>query len=110
MDQVQHHLQCNIFNLSLEVAQIRQGKMPTRGFTREFERHACNAEMGAEASKVHLMVALNEDTLWNLDAYIPLQGSEEMACLETMPDRLHRITYVQMLSYLKQRNLMDLAK
>ena len=66
--------------------------------------------MGAKASKVHLLVALNEDTLYNLDAYITLQGGEEMACLETMPNRQHCITYVQVLSYLKQSNLMDLAK
>ena len=33
-----------------------------------------------------------------------------MARLETMPDRLRRITYAQMLSYLKQSNLTDLAK
>ena len=104
------HLQCNIFNLSLGVAQMRQGKMPTRDFTHEFEQQAHDAEMGAEASKVHLVAALNEDTLWNLDAYVTLQGGEEMVHLETMPDRLQRITYVQMLSYLKQSNLTDLAK
>ena len=72
---------------------MRQGKTPTRDFTREFERRARDAEMGAEASKVHLVAALNEDTLRNLDAYVTLQGGEEMARLETMPDRLHRITY-----------------
>ena len=104
------HLQCNVFNLSLGVAQMHQGKTPTRDFTRKFECCACNVEMGAEASKVHLMTAMNEDTLQNLDAYITLQGGKEMAHLETMPDRLHRITYAQMLSYLKQSKLMDLAK
>ena len=103
-------MQCNVFNLSLGVAQIRQGKTPTRDFTLEFERRAHNVEMGAEASKVHLVVALNEDTLRNLDAYVTLQGREEMARLETMPHRLRRITYAQMLSYLKQSNLTDLAK
>ena len=66
--------------------------------------------MGAEASKVHLVAALNEDTLRNLDAYITLQGGEKMARMETMLDRLHCITYAQMLSYLKQSNLTDLAK
>ena len=66
--------------------------------------------MGAEASKVHLVVALNKYTLQNLEAYVTLQGGEEMARLETMPDRLCRITYAQMLSYLKQSNLTDLAK
>ena len=89
---------------------MRQGKTPTRDFAREFERQVRDAEMGAEASKVHLIAALNEDTLRNLDAYVTLQGGEEMARLKTMPNRLRRITYAQMLSYLKQSNLMDLAK
>ena len=104
------HLQCNVFNLSLGVAQMCQGKTPTHDFTREFQRCACDMDMGAEASKVHLVAALNEDILWNLDIYVTLQGREEMACLETMPDRLCRITCTQMLSYLKQSNLMNLAK
>ena len=64
MEQVRDHLQCNVFNLSLGVAQMRQGKTPTHDFTREFEQQARNVEMGAEASKVHLIAALNEDTLW----------------------------------------------
>ena len=89
---------------------MRQGKTPTHDFAREFERRARDVEIGAEASKVHLVAALNEDTLRNLEAYITLQGGEEMAWLETMPDRLCRIMYAQMLSYLKQSNLMDLAK
>ena len=92
VEQVWDHLQCNIFNLSLGMAQMHQGKMPTHDFAHEFERHACNAEMGVEASKVHLVAALNKDTLWNLDTYITLQGGKEMACLETMPNRLHCIT------------------
>ena len=110
VEQVRDHLQCNVFNLSLGVAQMCQGKTPTRDFAREFERCAHYAEMGVEASKVHLVAALKEDTLQNLDAYITLQGGEEMVCLETMPDRLRHITYAKMLSYLKQSNLMDLAK
>ena len=59
---------------------------------------------------MHLVVALNKDTLCNLDTYIMLQGREKIARLETMPDSLWHITYVHMLSYLKQRNLRDLAK
>ena len=89
---------------------MRQGKTPTRDFVREFERRARDAEMSAETSKVHLVAALNEETLRNLDAYVTLQGGEAMARLETMPDRLRRIGYAQMLSYLKQGNLTDLAK
>ena len=89
---------------------MRQGKTPTRDFARKFERRARDAEMGAKASKVHLVAALNEDTLQNLDAYVTLQGGEEMTRLETMPDRLRCITNAQMLTYLKQSNLTDLAK
>ena len=89
---------------------MQQGKTPTRNFARKFEHRARDAEMGAEAPKVHLIAALNEDTLRNLDAYVTLQGGEEMARLENMPDRLCHITYTQILSYLKQSNLTDLAK
>ena len=101
MEQVWDHVQCNIFNLSLGVVQMHQGKMPTHDFACELEHLACNVEMGVEASKVYLVVALNEDTLLNLDTYVTLQGGEEMARLETMPDRLRRITYTQILSCLK---------
>ena len=59
---------------------------------------------------MHLMAALNEDTLRNLDTYIMLQGEEEMVHLETISDRLLHIMFVQMLNYLKQSNLTDLAR
>ena len=80
------------------VAHMRQGKMPTRNFACEFKRHAQDVEMGAKPSKVHLVAALNEDTLCNLGVYVTLQGGEEMASLETMPYRLRHSTYVQILS------------
>ena len=51
---------------------MRQGKKPTRDFACKFERQAHDAEMGAEASKVHLIAALNKDTLRNLDTYVTL--------------------------------------
>ena len=89
---------------------MRQGMTPTCNFAHKFEHCAHNMEMGAEASKVHLVVALNEDTLRNLDAYVTLQGGEEMEHLETMPNRLHHIMCIQMLSYFKQSNLTDLEK
>ena len=66
--------------------------------------------MGAEVSKLHFVAALKKDTLRNLDTYVTLQGGEEMAHLQTMPYRLRHIMYAQMLSYLKQSNLTDLAK
>ena len=43
---------------------------------------------------MHLVAALNKDTLRNLDAYVMLQGGEEMVCLETMLNRLRRISYM----------------
>ena len=39
VEQVRDNLQCNVFNLSLGVAQMHQGKMPTRDFMQEFEHH-----------------------------------------------------------------------
>ena len=57
--------------------------------------------------KVHLVPELNQDTLSHLEAYITMWGGDEMACLETIQDRLCRILYIWMLLYLK---LVELAK
>ena len=57
--------------------------------------------MAEEDAKVHLVLALNQDTLASLDAYVTMCGGDEMARLETVQDRLHRIPYIQMLVYLK---------
>ena len=57
--------------------------------------------MVEEDAKVHLVLALNQDTLAHLDAYVTMLGGGEMACLETIQDRLCRVPYVQMLAYLK---------
>ena len=41
-----------------------------------------------EDAKVHLVLALNQDTLAHLDAYITMCSGDEMACLETVQDQL----------------------
>ena len=57
--------------------------------------------MPEEDAKVHLVLMLNQDTLTCLDAYITMCGSDEMAHLETIQDRLRHIPYIQMLAYPK---------
>ena len=60
--------------------------MATREFTQEFERCARDAGMAEEDAKVHLVSALNQDTLTCLDAYVTMSGGDEMAHLETVQD------------------------
>ena len=80
---------------------MRQAGTAAREFAREFERRARDVGMAEEYTKVHLVSALNQDTLAHLDAYITMRGGDEMARLETVQDRLRRVPYVQMLAYLK---------
>ena len=73
---------------------MRQAGTAAREFTREFERCARDMGMAKEDVKVHLVSALNQDTLAHLDAYVTMRGGDEMARLETVQDRLRRILYV----------------
>ena len=73
---------------------MRQAGTAAREFTREFERRARDAGMAKEDAKVHLVSALNQDTLTRLDAYVTMRGGDEMARLETVQDRLRRVPYV----------------
>ena len=57
--------------------------------------------MAKEDAKVQLVLALNQDTLTRLDAYVTMHGGDVMARLETIQDRLHCVPYIQMLAYLK---------
>ena len=66
--------------------------------------------MAKEYTKVYLVLALNQDTLSQLDANITIWGGDKMACLETFKDRLHYIPYVKMLVYLNQGEPSKLAK
>ena len=80
---------------------MRQAGTAAREFDREFERRAWDVGMAEEDAKVHLILALNQDTLARLEAYIIMRGGDKMARLETVQDRLHRVPYVQLLAYLK---------
>ena len=73
---------------------MRQAGTVPRGFAREFERGAWDVGMAEEDAKVHLVSVLNQDTLAHLDTYVTMRGGDEMARLETVQDRLHRIPYV----------------
>ena len=73
---------------------MRQSGMAAREFTREFERRAQDAGMAKEDAKVHLVSALNQDTLARLGAYITMRGGDKMARLETIQDRLRHVPYV----------------
>ena len=71
-----------------------QAGTAAREFARELERHARDAGMAEEDAKVHLVSALNQDTLAHLDAYVTMRGGDKMARLETIQDRLRRIPYI----------------
>ena len=61
----------------------------TKEFAQEFKQHAQEAGMAKEYAKVHLVLALNQDTLSCLDVYITMHCGNEMAHLETIQDRQH---------------------
>ena len=65
---------------------MRQAGMVTRKFTQEFKWCARDAGMAEEDAKVHLVLALSQDTLSRLDAYITMHGGDEMAHLESIQD------------------------
>ena len=73
---------------------MRQSGTAAREFAREFERCARDTGMAKEDAKVHLVSALNQDTLAHLDAYVTMRGGDEMSRLETVQDRLRRVPYV----------------
>ena len=83
------------------MAMMWQAGIATREFAQEFEQHSRDVGMAEEDAKVHLVSALNQDTLTRLDAYVTMHGSEKMAHLETIQDRLCWVPYIQMLVYLK---------
>ena len=89
---------------------MRQAGMVAREFAREFEQCAPDVGMAEEDAKVHLVSALNQDTLAHLDVYTTMCSSDKMARLETIHNRLRHIPYVQMLVYLKYGELSELAR
>ena len=77
-----------------------QGDRPAREFAREFERKATDAGVKDEDAKATLITLLNEPTMRGLDQYIILRGEVDSADL-TAEQRLDKVPYKQMLTYLK---------
>ena len=77
-----------------------QGDRPAREFAREFERKATDAGIKDEDAKATLITLLNEPTMRGLDQYIILRGEVDSADL-TAEQRLDRVPYKQILTYLK---------
>ena len=65
-----------------------------REFAWELKQHTQDVHMAKEDAKVHLVLALNQDTLAHLDAYVTMPGGDEMARLETVQDWLCHIPYI----------------
>ena len=76
------------------MAKMHQAGMATREFAQEFEWHAQDAGMAKEDAKFHLVLALNQETLTHLDAYITMHGGNKIACLETVQDQLGQVPYI----------------
>ena len=89
---------------------MHQAGTATREFAQEFKWCARDADMAKEDTKVYLVLALNQDTLTCLDAYVTMHGGDKMARLETIQDQLHHVPYVQILAYLKLGKLSELDR
>ena len=92
------------------MATMWKAAMATKEFAWELEWHARDVGMAKEDTKVHLVLALSQDTFTRLDAYVTMHGGNKMAGLETIQDWLHCVPYIQMLAYLQQSKLRKLAR
>ena len=68
-----------------------------------------DAAMSEEDAKASLIATLNNDTLAYLDNHVSMLGEVDTTRLETTEQCLHKVSYQQILSYLKQGNLQELA-
>ena len=68
-----------------------------------------DAVMSEEDAKASLIAALNNDTLACLDNHVSMLGEVDTNHLGTTEHRLHKVSYQQILYYLKQGNLQELA-
>ena len=58
-----------------------------REFTQKFKDHSQAISMAEENVKVNLVLALNQDTLSHLDAYVTMCSSNKIAHLETIQEK-----------------------
>ena len=68
-----------------------------------------DAAVSEEDAKASLIAALNNDTLACLVIHVSMLGEVDNTRLETTEQRLHKLSYQQILSYLNQGNLQELA-
>ena len=70
-------------------------------FAREFERRVRDAGYSDDDAKVLLVSNLNSETLHKLDTYIATRDPSANLSKETTVERLRRISYPAMISFLK---------
>ena len=109
MEHLRDRLGCSRVNLKLGLACLKQESRPMKEFAREFERRALDAELTEEDAKAHLVGNLNRDSLMKLDTFVTTQDPSAAAAKETIQQRLGRVSYASMISFLKQSNLTDIA-
>ena len=68
-----------------------------------------DAAMSEEDAKALLIATLNNNTLAYLDNYVSMLREVDTTHLETTEQHLHKVSHQQILSYLKQGNLQELA-
>ena len=68
-----------------------------------------DAAMSEEGTKASLITTLYNDTLACLDNHVSMLVEVDTTRLETTEQRLHKVSYQQIFSYLKQGNLQELA-
>ena len=83
--------------------------MSTKEFGVEFARRVKDAGYADEEAKVLLVSSLNDATLAKLDTFIATRDPSAAATQETTMERLARISYSDMIGFLKQSNLQDIA-
>ena len=64
-----------------------------------------DAARSEEDAKTSLIAALSNDTLACLENHVSMLGEVDATRLETTEQRIHKVSYQQILSYLKQGNL-----
>ena len=106
---LRNRLMLSPFHLQSCLYDIRQGTLSARNFAWEFEQRAKDCQMPEVTAKVALVIGLNNDTLTRLNAYITTMAGLDLVGLETAQARLGKIYYPEILTYLKQGNLLNLA-
>ncbi len=107
MEHLRERLGCTRMNIKMGLARLRQEGLTMKEFAREFERRAVDAELQEEDAKLALISALDTAVLDKMDTYIVARDPSAALSRETANERLSRVSYAAMISFLKQTNLVD---